>query len=92
MPFSFNALSFSARQSTIMRFLLVVVAALAALVEALPAPGERRQSSVSSSLLTDLNIISSHGVQISPYADNAENYFGVQDVGLPDGCHIKQIH
>jgi hypothetical protein len=75
-----------------MRFLLVVAAALAALVEASPAPRERRQSSGSSSLLTDLNIISPHWGQISPYADNAENYFGVQDVGLPDGCQVEQAH
>jgi hypothetical protein len=74
-----------------MRF-LVAAAALAALVEASPAPRERRQSSGSSSLLTDINIISSHWGQLSPYADNAENYFGVQDVGLPDGCQIEQAH
>jgi hypothetical protein len=32
------------------------------------------------------------GGQISPYADNVETYFGVQDVGLPDGCQIEQAH
>jgi hypothetical protein len=78
-----------------MYFLLVVavaLAALAALAEASPAPRERRQSSGSSSLLTDLNVISSHWGQLTPYADNAENYFGVQDVGLPNGCQIEQVH
>jgi hypothetical protein len=75
-----------------MRFLLVVTAALAALVEASPAPRERRQSSGSPNLLTDLNLISPNWGQLSPYDDNAENYFGVQDVGLPDGCQIEQVH
>lgn len=75
-----------------MHFLVAAAAALAAFAEASPAPRERRQSSSSSSLLTDLNIISSHWGQISPYADNAETYFGVQDVGLPDGCQIEQAH
>jgi len=75
-----------------MRFLLVVAAALAALVEASPAPRERRQSSGSSSLLTDLSLISPHWGQLTPYADNAEDYFGVQDVGLPNGCQIEQVH
>jgi hypothetical protein len=74
-----------------MRF-FVAAAALAAVVAASPAPRERQQSSGSSSLLTDLSIISSHWGQISPYADNAETYFGVQDVGLPDGCQIEQVH
>ena len=78
-----------------MLFLVAAAAALAALtalVEASPAPRERRQSSGSSSLLTDLNVISSYWGQLTPYTDNAENYFGVQDVGLPDGCQIEQVH
>ena len=43
-------------------------------------------------LLTDLSIISKHWGQISPYADNNDMYFGVQDVGIPDGCGIEQVH
>jgi len=39
-------------------------------------------------LLKDLNIISRYWGQISPYADNPENYFGVDYVGLPDGCQV----
>ena len=70
--------------------LLVATAALAALVDASPAVRERRQPSTA--LTTDLSYISSHWGQISVYADNAENYFGVQDVGLPDGCQIEQAH
>lgn len=30
--------------------------------------------------------------QISPYRDNDERYFGVQDVGLPNGCQVEQVH
>ncbi|KAF2670479.1 histidine phosphatase [Microthyrium microscopicum] len=43
-------------------------------------------------ILTDLNDISQHWGQISPYRDNPDDYFGVQDVGLPDGCQIEQAH
>lgn len=41
-------------------------------------------------LLEDINQISKHWGQISPYADNAADLFGVKDVGLPDGCQIEQ--
>lgn len=30
--------------------------------------------------------------QISPYRDNDERYFGVEDVGLPNGCQVEQVH
>ena len=43
-------------------------------------------------IVTDINTISQHWGQISPYRDNQENYFGVQDVGLPDGCQVEQVH
>jgi len=39
-------------------------------------------------LLTDITKISRYWGQISPYADNAEDHFGVDYVGLPDGCQI----
>ncbi len=39
-------------------------------------------------LLTDINKISRSWGQVSTYADNAENYFGIEYVGLPDGCQI----
>lgn len=39
-------------------------------------------------LLTDISKISRNWGQVSPYADNPENYFGVEYVGLPDGCQI----
>lgn len=41
-------------------------------------------------LLTDINEISKHWGQISPYADNPADIFGVKDVGLPDGCQVEQ--
>jgi hypothetical protein len=39
-------------------------------------------------LLTDISKISRYWGQISPYADNPENYFGVDYIGLPEGCQI----
>jgi hypothetical protein len=42
-------------------------------------------------LLTDINQISRNWGQISPYADNAEDYFGVEYVGLPEGCQIVSL-
>ena len=39
-------------------------------------------------LLTDINIINRYWGQVSPYADNDENYFGVDYVGIPAGCQI----
>lgn len=39
-------------------------------------------------LLTDINIISRYWGQISPYVDNPDDYFGVEYVGLPDGCQV----
>ncbi|KAF2766669.1 phosphoglycerate mutase-like protein [Teratosphaeria nubilosa] len=58
---------------------------VAALVgQALAAPND--------TLISDTNVISQYWGQISTYRDNADNYFGVQDVGLPDGCQIEQAH
>jgi hypothetical protein len=42
-------------------------------------------------LLTDISRISRSWGQISVYADNDEDYFGVDYVGLPDGCQIVSI-
>lgn len=42
-------------------------------------------------LLKDINIISRFWGQISPYADNSDNYFGVDYVGLPDTCQVVSI-
>jgi hypothetical protein len=43
-------------------------------------------------LETDISKISRSWGQISTYADNPANYFGVQNVGLPDSCQIEQVH
>jgi hypothetical protein len=42
--------------------------------------------------LTDISIISRYWGQISTYADNPDNYFGVDFVGLPDGCQVVSGH
>jgi hypothetical protein len=39
-------------------------------------------------LLTDITKIQRYWGQVSPYADNEPDYFGVGYVGLPDGCQI----
>jgi hypothetical protein len=45
-----------------------------------------------SQLLSDMSIISRSWGQVSTYGDNDDRYFGVQDIGLPDGCGIQQVH
>jgi hypothetical protein len=47
---------------------------------------------VAQDLLTDITQIQQYWGQISPYADNPENYFGVDYVGLPNGCQIVRNH
>lgn len=39
-------------------------------------------------LITDIGKISRSWGQISVYADNDESYFGVEYVGVPDGCQV----
>lgn len=68
----------------------VIVAASAGHALAAPRSLQKRQSS--STLLTDIDIISQYWGQISTYRDNDEDAFGVGDVGLPDGCQIEQVH
>ncbi|EXJ60560.1 hypothetical protein A1O7_04713 [Cladophialophora yegresii CBS 114405] len=71
-----------------------VIAGLFVLAIASPAPRVRRQTGTDSSaeLLTDINAIQQYWGQITPYADNTEDYFGVADVGLPNGCQVEQAH
>lgn len=71
---------------------LAVVSTLSVLVASSPTLLDKRQSSSNAALLTDINAIMRNWGQITPYADNAENYFGVMDVGLPDGCQVEQAH
>lgn len=77
-----------------MRLLFTLFAVLPALATASPYPRQRRQSSGSSSSepLLDLSVIQSYWGQLTPYADNAENFFGVNATGLPDGCQVEQAH
>ncbi|WPG98610.1 Hypothetical protein R9X50_00140300 [Acrodontium crateriforme] len=74
-----------------MVYALEIVAAVAALsssglANAAPSYGNTK------SFLTDINQISQYWGQISPYTDNPDSFFGVDDVGLPDGCQIEQVH
>jgi hypothetical protein len=73
---------------------LSLLALVPALTTATPAPRYRRQSSSnsSSSLLTDITQIERYWGQITPYADNSENFFGVTNVGVPAGCQVEQAH
>ncbi|KZF20409.1 3-phytase [Xylona heveae TC161] len=75
-----------------MRLLFAASAALA-LAQASPA-GKHHAPKNEGKLryLTDINVISKYWGEISPYSDNAEDLFGVEDVGLPDGCQIEQVH
>ncbi|KIW18070.1 hypothetical protein PV08_02357 [Exophiala spinifera] len=77
-----------------MRLSFALFAVLPALSRASPFARQRRQSSGSSSSepLLDINVIQSYWGQITPYADNAENFFGVNATGLPDGCQVEQAH
>lgn len=45
-----------------------------------------------SDILTDIDEISQYWGQISTYRDNDEDYFGVNNVGIPDGCQLEQAH
>ncbi|CAK7264996.1 hypothetical protein SEPCBS57363_001356 [Sporothrix epigloea] len=49
-------------------------------------------TALGSSLATDINVISRYWGELAPYADNAEDYFGVNDVGVPQGCGLEQAH
>lgn len=68
--------------------------ALAVTVSASPTVVHRRQngSGNNATLLTDLSVISKHWGQITPYSDNNETYFGVNDTGLPNSCQVEQVH
>lgn len=41
-----------------------------------------------SAVVTDIPSIYTSWGELSVYADNAEDAFGVQYVGLPDGCQV----
>jgi hypothetical protein len=64
----------------------ILISAVAAWPQSSPS------ASSSTPLATDISVISKYWGQLSPYSDNTDNYFSVQDVGLPDGCQIEQAH
>lgn len=65
---------------------MVAITALALLAAGAPA------LALNQNVISDINIISKYWGQISPYSDNDENQFGIQDVGMPEGCQIEQVH
>jgi hypothetical protein len=71
------------------RVLISLAAVGLAITNALPGHLEKKWDQT---LLTDLSVISRSWGQVSTYADNPENYFDVNDVGLPEGCGIEQAH
>src|ERR1700742_5204113 len=77
-----------------MNIKLALLAVLPALAASSPTFRYRRQTGNNSSaeLLTDITVIQQYWGQITPYGDNADDYFGVSDVGLPDGCQVEQAH
>lgn len=66
----------------------------ASLVAASPAllPRQSSSSTASASVVSDIALISQNWGQITPYIDNNETYFGVNDTGLPDSCQVEQFH
>lgn len=43
-------------------------------------------------VVTDINKISRNWGHLSPYANNLDDEFGVEYVGLPTGCQIESAH
>ena len=73
-------------------FCTIIALVAARIVKASPAKDIARQATNDTQLLADLPTISGYWGQVSPYRDNAEDYFGVQWVGLPSGCQVEQAH
>lgn len=55
-------------------------------------PTASPSSPAPAALVSDIGIISKFWGQLSPYSENADSIFGVEHVGLPDGCQIEQAH
>lgn len=66
-----------------MRCSIISISLLVGVVVASPVHEKR-----SVELLKDINIIQKHWGQVSPYSDNEDDHFGVEYVGLPNGCQI----
>ncbi|ATY58268.1 Histidine phosphatase clade-2 [Cordyceps militaris] len=48
-------------------------------------------SSASAHVVTDAKLVSTSWGELSSYADNQEDFFGVGYVGLPDGCQVESV-
>ncbi|KAK4088553.1 multiple inositol polyphosphate phosphatase-like protein [Purpureocillium lilacinum] len=48
-------------------------------------------ASVASRIISDIPSIYRSWGELSVYADNAEDAFGVKSVGLPDGCQVESV-
>ena len=48
-------------------------------------------ASVASRIISDIPSIHRSWGELSVYADNAEDAFGVKSVGLPDGCQVVRL-
>ncbi|KAI7340952.1 hypothetical protein KC340_g88 [Hortaea werneckii] len=68
----------------------LAIASLCTLASAVSRARDDPQSNPT--LLQDIDKISTHWGQLSPYRDNDEQFFGVRDVGLPNGCQVEQVH
>lgn len=68
--------------------------ALITAVTASRAAISRRQASSGSNATTisDISVIQRYWGQITPYFDNNETFFGVNNTGLPDSCQVEQAH
>lgn len=75
-----------------MQNILAFLAFSASLSSASPFVRNRRQAATSSQLLTDITQIQQYWGQITPYHQNNETFFGVEDVGVPNGCQVEQAH
>lgn len=64
----------------------------AVLITAIMAVSMVPSSSSYVEIVDDISVISQYWGQITPYKDNKANYFGVEKVGLPNGCGIEQVH
>ncbi|RMZ92424.1 hypothetical protein DV736_g304, partial [Chaetothyriales sp. CBS 134916] len=72
---------------------LAALVASSSLAAAWPSlPRQRRWGGDSGPLLTDITQIQKYWGEITPYHENDEDYFGVQNVGLPSGCQVEQVH
>lgn len=73
----------------------VLLAALAAQAASVPAQPRRTSDGAGADggadLLTDIDQIKQYWGQVKPYNDTPASYFGVPNVGLPNGCGYESV-